>query len=139
MTEPEANTTASGPSTADPVETVDRAAADRPGMLARILDWLRAGYPQGVPKSDYVALFAVLHRHLTDYEVVMVAEELVRRNPETEITREAIVEAIARFAMEQPDPGDVARVAEHLAAGGWRLEEELAEQAAAEAAEQRQG
>jgi len=103
-------------------------------MLARILDWLRAGYPQGVPKSDYVALFAVLHRHLTDYEVVVVAEELVRDNPETEITREAIVNAIARFAMEQPDPSDVARVAEHLAAGGWPLAEAIADPPAAETA-----
>src|SRR5690606_32025808 len=108
-------------------------------MLGRIVDWLRAGSPQGVPKSDYVALFAVLHRHLTDYEVVMVAEELVRRNPETEITREAIVEAIARFAMEQPDPSDVARVAEHLAAGGWLLEETLADPVAAEATDPGRG
>ncbi|WP_040799299.1 DUF3349 domain-containing protein [Nocardia higoensis] len=117
----------------------ETASADRPGLLARILDWLRAGYPQGVPTSDYVALFAVLHRHLTDYEVVMVAEELVRRNPEAEITREAIVQAIARFAMEQPDPGDVARVAEHLAAGGWLLEDTLADPPAADATDPGRG
>ncbi|WP_280494217.1 DUF3349 domain-containing protein [Nocardia farcinica] len=93
----------------------------RPKALGRILGWLRAGYPQGVPQSDYVALFAVLHRHLTDYEVVTVAEELVRDNPESTITHDDIVAAIARFAKEQPDPHDVARVAAHLAAGGWPL------------------
>lgn len=156
MTEPESNPAASNPTaseletvspavptpaSAEPTATSEREAAssaDRPGMLARILDWLRAGYPQGVPTSDYIALFAVLHRHLTDYEVVMVAEELVRDNPETEITREAIVNAIARLAMEEPDPVDVARVAEQLAEGGWPLEDRLADPAATEAAEPNQ-
>lgn len=143
VTEPESNPAASEPVAAAPAEVADTeavpaepaAAADRPGMLARILDWLRAGYPQGVPKSDYVALFAVLHRHLTDYEVVVVAEELVRDNPETEITRDAIVNAIARLAMEQPDPSDVTRVAEHLAAGGWPLADAIVDPPAAETAE----
>ncbi len=90
-------------------------------MLGRIIGWLRAGYPQGVPHSDYVALFAVLHRHLTDFEVVSIAEELAAEKPDSAITRAEIEEAIARFAKEQPADTDVARVASHLAAGGWPL------------------
>ncbi|WP_174183397.1 DUF3349 domain-containing protein [Nocardia barduliensis] len=101
----------------DPV----RPAAARPKLLGKVLGWLRAGYPRGVPQSDYVALFAVLHRHLTDYEVVAVAEELVASYPDSRISRAEIERAIARFAMEQPDERDVARVASHLAAGGWPL------------------
>ncbi|WP_405178503.1 DUF3349 domain-containing protein [Nocardia sp. NBC_01377] len=93
----------------------------RPNMLDRIIGWLRAGYPQGIPTSDYVALFAVLHRDLTDYEVVAIAGELVRDNPDSTIGHDDIEAAIARFAKEQPDPNDVARVASHLAAGGWPL------------------
>ncbi|WP_369023089.1 DUF3349 domain-containing protein [Nocardia cyriacigeorgica] len=99
----------------------------RPKLLGRIIGWLRAGYPQGVPRSDYVALFAVLHRHLTDYEVAAVAEELARENPEREITLADIEEAIARTAKEQPAPDDISRVASHLAAGGWPLAEPLTE------------
>jgi hypothetical protein len=93
----------------------------RTNLLGRIVGWLRAGYPQGVPRSDYVALFAVLHRHLTDFEVVAIAEELVDSNPDSEISHADIEAAIARFAMEQPDAHDIARVASHLAAGGWPL------------------
>ncbi|MET9025163.1 DUF3349 domain-containing protein [Nocardia sp. NPDC004168] len=93
----------------------------RPKLLGKVVGWLRAGYPQGVPQSDYVALFAVLHRHLTDYEVVAIAEELVASNSGSEITHTEIEEAIARLAKEQPDEHDVARVASHLAAGGWPL------------------
>ncbi|MET7770689.1 DUF3349 domain-containing protein [Nocardia sp. NPDC005366] len=93
----------------------------RPKVLDRIVGWLRAGYPQGIPSSDYVALFAVLHRDLTEYEVAAIAEELVRDNPDSTIGHDDIEAAIARFAKEQPDPNDVARVASHLAAGGWPL------------------
>ncbi|CAM3989016.1 DUF3349 domain-containing protein [Nocardia ninae] len=93
----------------------------RPKVLGRIVGWLRAGYPQGIPHSDYVALFAVLHRHITDFEVVAIAEELAAENPNSEITRAEIEDAIARVAKEQPDEVDVARVASHLAAGGWPL------------------
>ncbi|MFQ6393704.1 DUF3349 domain-containing protein [Nocardia sp. KC 131] len=93
----------------------------RPNGLSRVIGWLRAGYPQGIPSSDYVALFAVLHRHLTDFEVVAVAEELASSNPDSEITHADIEMAIGRVAMEQPDAHDIARVASHLAAGGWPL------------------
>ncbi|WP_069160707.1 DUF3349 domain-containing protein [Nocardia altamirensis] len=93
----------------------------RPNLLSRIIGWLRAGYPQGIPSSDYVALFAVLHRHLTDYEVAAIAAELAASNPDGEITNPDIEDAIARFAKEQPAEHDVARVASRLAAGGWPL------------------
>nr|WP_040710878.1 DUF3349 domain-containing protein [Nocardia takedensis] len=93
----------------------------RGSLLERIVAWLRAGYPQGVPSTDYVALFAVLHRHLTDFEVAAIAEELVEDNPDSAIGQEEIEAAIARVALEQPAAGDVARVASHLAAGGWPL------------------
>lgn len=93
----------------------------RPGLLARVVAWLRAGYPQGVPQTDYVALFAVLHRDLTEYEVVLIAEELVRERTDREITRAEIEAAVRRMARERPGPDDIARVASHLAAGGWPL------------------
>ncbi|MFD3509105.1 DUF3349 domain-containing protein [Nocardia sp. NPDC058666] len=98
----------------------------RPTLLTRVLGWLRAGYPQGIPQSDYVALFAVLHRHLTDYEVVVIGERLAEASREGEKISEAdISAAIADFAKQQPAAADVSRVASHLAAGGWPLAEPL--------------
>ncbi|TSD95120.1 DUF3349 domain-containing protein [Skermania sp. ID1734] len=92
-------------------------------ILQSVLNWLRAGYPQGVPHSDYVALFAVLHRRLTDSEVRQVAEQLVadRSDADAAIDRAEIEAAIAQLAKEQPGPDDVQRVASRLAAGGWPL------------------
>ncbi|WP_308166355.1 DUF3349 domain-containing protein [Nocardia albiluteola] len=91
-------------------------------MLRTVLGWLRAGYPQGVPQSDYVALLAVLHRRLTDYEVRIVVDELVReRTGDDEIARHEIEEAISRVAKELPGEDDIARVTSRLTAGGWPL------------------
>lgn len=41
----------------------------RPSFLAKIVGWLRAGYPDGVPEHDYVPLVALLGSQLTDDEV----------------------------------------------------------------------
>ena len=40
--------------------------------FSRILGWLREGYPQGVPREDYIALFGVLQRHLTEEEICLL-------------------------------------------------------------------
>ncbi|MET9491811.1 MULTISPECIES: DUF3349 domain-containing protein [unclassified Nocardia] len=94
----------------------------RSNVLQKVLDWLKAGYPQGIPQSDYVALLAVLHRRLTDYEVHLVVEDLVSERVATgEIALADIEAAIARVAKEQPGEDDIARVASRLAAGGWPL------------------
>ncbi|MEU4316210.1 DUF3349 domain-containing protein [Nocardia sp. NPDC024068] len=100
---------------------------ERSGLLARIVEWLRAGYPKGVPQSDYVALFAVLHRDLTDYEVLLVAEEVVRDSDGREITHDEVEAAVGRVAREKAGAEDIARVASHLAAGGWPLASPLEE------------
>ena len=49
---------------------------DQPSFLRRAIDWLRAGYPAGMPEQDYVALLGVLHRSLTEDEVASIAQEL---------------------------------------------------------------
>ena len=33
---------------------------DNPLFLKKIVDWLRAGYPDGVPQADYIPLVALL-------------------------------------------------------------------------------
>ncbi|UGT43884.1 DUF3349 domain-containing protein [Nocardia yamanashiensis] len=90
-------------------------------ILGAVLAWLRAGYPHGVPREDYVALFAVLHRKLTETEVEEVIAELVSADTDGVVERAEIESAIARLAHEKPGEEDVARVAARLAAGGWPL------------------
>ena len=39
-------------------------------VLAKIVGFLRAGYPEGVPDGDYIPLVALLRRRLSDDDVV---------------------------------------------------------------------
>jgi hypothetical protein len=90
-----------------------------PPFLNKIVDWLRAGYPEGVPQHDYQPLFALLGSQLTNDEVTLIADELAfSADPESS---EAIKEAIANVTKEPVHDSDVARVRSHLAAGGWPL------------------
>ncbi|HWG14277.1 MAG TPA: DUF3349 domain-containing protein [Streptosporangiaceae bacterium] len=47
-----------------------------PNVLQLVINWLRAGYPDGVPSTDYIPLFALLGTQLTDVELLAVADEL---------------------------------------------------------------
>lgn len=96
--------------------------SDHAGLIQRILTWLRAGYPQGVPQEDYVALLGVLHRQLTDAEVQQVVDTLVADRPAGEpITADEVRHEVKSQVLEHPSPEDLARVHAHLAAGGWPL------------------
>lgn len=92
----------------------------KPGMLQKVVTWLRAGYPEGVPDGDYVALFGVLRRRLTDEDIEVIAAELTADRPDF-ISKDEIREFIRAHAMQEPKKKDVARVSAHLAAGGWPL------------------
>ena len=50
-----------------------------PAFLESILRWLNAGYPEGVPATDYQPLFALLGTQLTDLELMQVADELAKQ------------------------------------------------------------
>lgn len=88
-------------------------------VLQSIVDYLRAGYPEGVPERDYVPLFALLRRRLSDEELIAVADELVRAGSVP--SRGDIEDTIRRLTTVVPAESDVARVRSHLAAGGWPL------------------
>lgn len=99
------------------------------GLLERILEWLRAGYPEGIPQHDYVALFGILQRSLTSFEV----EELARRLNESggaQVSDDDIGDLIRKTALEEPSVSDVRRVASRLAQGGWPLDPQAAHGAA---------
>jgi hypothetical protein len=90
-----------------------------PPFLNRIVDWLRAGYPEGVPEHDYIPLFALLGSQLTNDEVSLIADDLAfAADPDSS---EAIKKAISNITHTTVRDSDVARVRSHLAAGGWPL------------------
>ena len=89
-------------------------------FLHRIVNWLRVGYPQGIPPTDYMPLLALLSRRLTNEEVETVAKELMDRG---EFDNVDIGVAITQITDEPPSPDDVQRVRARLAAKGWPLDD----------------
>ncbi|MFG2040122.1 DUF3349 domain-containing protein [Dactylosporangium sp. NPDC048998] len=95
----------------------------RSNFLSRSIDWLRAGYPSGVPRQDYVALLGLLRRKLTEDEIRKIARDLADQSQRTAdpITTDDIEEMINDSVLQEASPEDIARVSAHLAAGGWPL------------------
>jgi hypothetical protein len=89
-------------------------------FIGRIVEWINAGYPEGVPGPDRVPLFALLKRTLTDDEVKVVAGALVRQG---EIDDADIGVLITEITDELPTPNEIERVRERLAAYGWPLDD----------------
>ena len=90
-----------------------------PPFLEKVIGWLRAGYPTGVPDVDYVPLFALLGYHLSNDEVTTIAEDLASSADPS--SADAIKKAITAVTNTKPLDSDIARVRSHLAAGGWPL------------------
>ncbi|SDS63916.1 DUF3349 domain-containing protein [Actinopolymorpha singaporensis] len=95
----------------------------RDNFLMRFVEWVRKGYPTGVPRQDYVALLGLLRRKLTNDEILRVADHLVAQagGDSNTITRQDIETMIHGSVLQAASDDDVARVSAHLAAGGWPL------------------
>ena len=94
----------------------------RASFVARAVDWLRAGYPTGIPRGDYIALLGVLRRKLTDDEVRAIAAQLAEAADQgDEITVADVEKLINEATLDDASTDDVARVSSRLAAGGWPL------------------
>jgi hypothetical protein len=95
----------------------------RSNFLTRAVQWLRAGYPAGVPRQDYVVLLGLLRRKLTEDEVRKIAQDLADQSQGSSdpITTQDIEEMINESVLQEASPEDVVRVSAHLAAGGWPL------------------
>lgn len=89
-------------------------------FLAKIVAWITAGYPEGVPGPDRVPLLALLRRRLTDDEVKAVAKALINRS---EFDHVDIGVLITELTDELPTPEDIERVRNRLAAKGWPLDD----------------
>ncbi|HEY0811872.1 MAG TPA: DUF3349 domain-containing protein [Pseudonocardia sp.] len=90
-----------------------------PPFLNSIVEWLRKGYPEGLPQQDYLPLVALLGSQLSNDDVTAIADELADKGDPT--TAEAIRAAITDVSGIQPTDADIARVRARLAAGGWPL------------------
>lgn len=91
-----------------------------------VLEWLRAGYPAGVPGPDRVPLLSLLRSTpLTDDEI----NEVVRQIAATEadaaeghrIDSDEIKAFVEGLTHHDAGPENVRRVAALLAAAGWPL------------------
>jgi hypothetical protein len=89
-------------------------------FLNSVVAWLRAGYPEGIPSTDYFPVLALLSRRLSNDEVKTVTRELIDRGDFDHVD---IGVLITRLTDELPAPEDVERVRERLAAKGWPLED----------------
>ena len=100
--------------------------APHESVIKRVLNWLTAGYPKGVPPTERYALIALLHRTLTTEEVQQVIAALTaEQSPALEdgvISEDEIREMISTVMEDAPSDGDLRRVSSRLAAAGWPLE-----------------
>src|ERR1700743_565511 len=87
-------------------------------FLTSVVAWLRAGYPEGIPPTDYFPVLALLSRRLSNDEVKLVSHELMQRGDFDHVD---IGVMITQLTDELPAPQDVERVRERLVAKGWRL------------------
>jgi hypothetical protein len=91
---------------------------DRPGLVGRVVDWLRVGYPAGLPDQDYVPLVALLRRRLSDDELRAVSRHL-RDSGTISTDRVDVGTAIAKVTSELPSEEDIERVRHYLSEHGW--------------------
>ncbi len=103
---------------------------DAPNVAKRVLNWLEAGYPDGIPRQDRFPLIALLQRRLSDEQTRQIVRDLttpgaLETRGDEEITQEEIEDLIARHLRETPSAEDVSRVSARLAAAGWPLADSL--------------
>jgi len=94
--------------------------------LHSILDWLRAGYPQGVPGPDRVPLLALLRATpLTEDQIKEVVRNITADGSpalaDGEIGEDEIAAFIKDVSHHDAGPENVQRIAAKLAAAGWPL------------------
>jgi hypothetical protein len=99
-------------------EASDPLRVERAGLVTRVVRWLRAGYPTGLPEQDFVPLIALLRRRLTDAEVTAVGAHLVTTG-DVPASRVDVGTAIARVTAELPSDDDIDRVRRYLVDHGW--------------------
>ena len=114
------------PALARPLPSNKTCSVTTTSLLHSILDWLRAGYPQGVPGPDRVPLLALLRATpLTEDQIKEVVRHITAEGSAALADGETDDDEIAAFIKDvsHHDAGaeNVQRVAAKLAAAGWPL------------------
>jgi hypothetical protein len=89
-------------------------------FLTSVVAWLRAGYPEGIPPTDYFPVLALLSRRLSHDEVKQIAREFKHSAGFDDVD---IGVLITRLTDELPSPEDIERVRERLVTKGWPLDD----------------
>jgi len=94
---------------------------------AAVLNWLRAGYPTGVPGPDRVPLIALLRNTpLTEEQVREVVREIAAEESQApaghNIDHDEIEHFIKDVTHHDAGPENIRRVGATLAAAGWPLD-----------------
>jgi hypothetical protein len=95
-------------------------------LVHSILDWLRAGYPDGVPGPDRVPLLTLLRATpLTEDQLKEVVRNITADGStalaDGEIGQDEIAAFIKDVSHHDAGPENVQRIAAKLAAAGWPL------------------
>lgn len=85
--------------------------------IERIVNWLKGGYPQGIPEADYVPLLAVLRRRLSADEIDELGQRIVRDGlmPAERVDLGA---EFLRVTDELPSEAELRRISDMLNAAG---------------------
>lgn len=103
-------------------EAAEAAWATSPSFFQSVLGWLHSGYPDGVPRTDYYPLLALLKRSLSEDEVVQATFTVLKgSDPDDPVTAEQIREAIREVVEKEPTADEINQVAGRLAMVGWPL------------------
>ena len=93
-----------------------------PSFFQSVLGWLHRGYPDGIPRTDYYPLLALLKRTLSEDEVVQAAFSVLKdSDPDDPVSAEQIRAAIRETTEKEPTVEEINQVAARLAMVGWPL------------------
>ena len=111
---------------ARPLHSIDTCSVTTTSLLNSILNWLRAGYPEGVPGPDRVPLLALLRSTpLTEDQIKEVVRNITADGStalaDGEIGKDEIAAFIKDVSHHDAGPENVQRIAAKLAAAGWPL------------------
>ena len=91
-------------------------------LFESAVNWIRKGYPEGIPPTDFPPLLALLTKVLDEDQIMRVCMQLAaEQGLGTPLTEEQIRNAIGVVSDEPPTEYEVNQVAARLAAVGWPL------------------
>ncbi|AZG48115.1 DUF3349 domain-containing protein [Gordonia insulae] len=91
-------------------------------LFESAISWIRQGYPEGIPPTEFPPLLALLVRVLDEAQVTDVVLQLAKYyDVENPVTEDRIREAIANVIRDEPNSEEINQVASRLASAGWPL------------------